>query len=122
MSQIHVYSSSTFKIRVHATAVQYYLWYAFFYYLVILRSSKEHILQGKNMNKPLCNMERGETASFNSRYMNYATASERIKLKDLAELWQIKHCFCFLRRVSEEVDDSIKYYALFIYPSSDNNQ
>jgi len=26
MSKIHVHSSSTFKIRVHATAVQYYLW------------------------------------------------------------------------------------------------
>lgn len=43
MSKVYVHSSSTFKIGVHATAVQYYLWYTLFYYLVILRSKKEHV-------------------------------------------------------------------------------
>lgn len=60
MSKIHIHSSSTFKIWVHAAAVQYYLWYTFFYYLVILRSNKEHILQdNKNTINHLSNMEAG---------------------------------------------------------------
>lgn len=84
MSKIHVHSSSAFKIWVHATAVQYYLWYTFFYYLVILRSSKENILQGiKNMNNHLCNMEEKKGGKFNSQYMSCTNASKMIELRVL---------------------------------------
>lgn len=66
MSKIHIHSSSTFKIWVHATAVQYYLCHTFFYYLVILRSNKENILQvNKNMNNHSGDMEGGKGVNFN---------------------------------------------------------